>query len=55
MKGCACEFWINVILTMLGYIPGHIHAFYVLIKKREEEQLIGNQRQYGTIPPQYQN
>ncbi len=26
------SFWINVILTILGYIPGIIHAVYVIAK-----------------------
>ncbi|KAI9138150.1 putative cation transport-related protein [Paraphysoderma sedebokerense] len=25
------DFWINVILTILGFIPGVIHAFYIII------------------------
>ncbi|MBC6905202.1 YqaE/Pmp3 family membrane protein [Saccharophagus sp. K07] len=25
-------FWINIILTLLGYIPGIIHALYVILK-----------------------
>lgn len=31
--GLSSTFWINLILTILGYIPGVIHAFYVLLKK----------------------
>ncbi|KAI8639492.1 hypothetical protein BD408DRAFT_435130 [Parasitella parasitica] len=58
MKGCGADFWINLCLTLLGYLPGHVHAFYVLVKKREEEQLRNqpvytttNQGQaYGAIP-----
>ncbi|OUM58171.1 hypothetical protein PIROE2DRAFT_48170 [Piromyces sp. E2] len=26
------DFWINVILTILGVIPGIIHAFYIICK-----------------------
>ena len=26
------HFWINVVLTLLGYIPGIIHAVYVIVK-----------------------
>lgn len=26
------HFWINVLLTLLGYIPGIIHAFWVIWK-----------------------
>ncbi|KAI3849958.1 hypothetical protein MKW98_026872 [Papaver atlanticum] len=30
--GCAAEFWICLLLTILGYIPGIIYAIYVLVK-----------------------
>ncbi|MFP4313823.1 MAG: YqaE/Pmp3 family membrane protein [Alphaproteobacteria bacterium] len=26
------HFWINIILTLLGFIPGIIHAVYVIAK-----------------------
>ncbi|XP_043698080.1 low temperature-induced protein lt101.2 [Telopea speciosissima] len=29
--GCAAEFWICLLLTILGYIPGIIYALYVLV------------------------
>lgn len=28
--GCGVDVLINIGLTLLGYIPGHIHAFYIL-------------------------
>jgi uncharacterized membrane protein YqaE (UPF0057 family) len=31
--GLGAHFWINVLLTLLGYIPGIIHALYVILKK----------------------
>ncbi|KAM0786328.1 plasma membrane proteolipid Pmp3 [Microbotryomycetes sp. NB124-2] len=31
-RGCAADFWINVLLTILGYIPGIIHALYIILK-----------------------
>ncbi len=31
--GISKEFWINLLLTLLGYIPGLIHAFIVLMRK----------------------
>lgn len=31
--GLGAQFWINLLLTILGGIPGMIHAFYVLSKK----------------------
>jgi len=29
VAGCGADFFINICLTLLGYIPGHIHAFYI--------------------------
>ncbi|KAG5439215.1 hypothetical protein PCANB_001514 [Pneumocystis canis] len=31
-KGCGKDFLINILLTILGYIPGIIHAFYVILR-----------------------
>ncbi|HSK38975.1 MAG TPA: YqaE/Pmp3 family membrane protein [Arenibaculum sp.] len=31
--GIGLHFWINILLTLLGYIPGVIHAIYIIIKK----------------------
>lgn len=31
--GLGKHFWINIILTLLGYIPGIIHAVWVISKK----------------------
>ncbi|KAF8461273.1 hypothetical protein BDZ91DRAFT_625554, partial [Kalaharituber pfeilii] len=28
-KGCDSDLFINIILTILGYLPGIIHALYV--------------------------
>ena len=30
--GIGTQFWINVLLTLLGYIPGVIHAIWVIAK-----------------------
>ncbi|WP_104203685.1 YqaE/Pmp3 family membrane protein [Billgrantia saliphila] len=30
--GLKGHFWLNILLTMLGFIPGIIHAFYVILK-----------------------
>ncbi|CAG2121810.1 unnamed protein product [Medioppia subpectinata] len=29
-KGCDCDLLINILLTCLGYIPGIIHALYII-------------------------
>lgn len=31
--GLGLQFWLNILLTMLGYIPGIIHAVYIIIKR----------------------
>jgi uncharacterized membrane protein YqaE (UPF0057 family) len=30
--GFGKHFWINIILTLLGYIPGIVHAVWVIAK-----------------------
>jgi uncharacterized membrane protein YqaE (UPF0057 family) len=30
--GIGLQFWVNILLTLLGYIPGIIHAIYIIIK-----------------------
>ena len=31
--GFGKHFWINIILTLCGYLPGIIHAVYIIAKK----------------------
>ena len=30
--GLGLQFWINILLTLLGYVPGIIHAIYIITK-----------------------
>lgn len=30
--GLGLQFWLNLLLTILGYIPGIIHAVYIIVK-----------------------
>jgi uncharacterized membrane protein YqaE (UPF0057 family) len=30
--GLSGHFWLNILLTLLGYVPGIIHALYVILK-----------------------
>jgi uncharacterized membrane protein YqaE (UPF0057 family) len=30
--GFGKQFWINILLTILGYIPGIVHAIWVIAK-----------------------
>lgn len=31
--GFGAQFWINILLTLLGYIPGIVHAVYIIAKR----------------------
>lgn len=31
--GIGLDFWINIVLTCFGYIPGIVHAIWVIAKK----------------------
>ncbi|KAI0024232.1 plasma membrane proteolipid 3 [Xylariomycetidae sp. FL0641] len=31
-RGCGADFFINILLTILGYFPGIIHALYIILK-----------------------
>ncbi|HEX3642369.1 MAG TPA: YqaE/Pmp3 family membrane protein, partial [Ktedonobacteraceae bacterium] len=41
--GCGADLCINICLTILGYFPGHIHAFYIeyIYFKRRDERRAG--------------
>lgn len=30
--GIGMHFWLNIILTLLGYIPGVVHAIYIIAR-----------------------
>ncbi len=31
--GIGLHFWLNILLTILGYVPGIIHAVWVVVRK----------------------
>jgi len=31
--GIGVQFWINILLTLLGYIPGIIHAVWIIARR----------------------
>lgn len=31
-RGCDAHFFINILLTILAWLPGMIHAFYVVVR-----------------------
>lgn len=33
--GLGLHFWLNILLTLLGYVPGLIHAIYIITTRPE--------------------
>lgn len=31
--GLSGQFWLNLLLTLLGYVPGIIHAVYIILTR----------------------
>jgi uncharacterized membrane protein YqaE (UPF0057 family) len=31
--GIGIQFWINIVLTLLGYIPGLVHAIWIIARR----------------------
>ena len=32
--GIGLHFWLNILLTIFGYVPGIIHAVYIILSRR---------------------
>ncbi|MCJ1460140.1 hypothetical protein MMC28_010519 [Mycoblastus sanguinarius] len=42
IAGCGADLFFNICLTILGYFPGHIHAFYleyIYFERRDQSRL----------------
>lgn len=37
--GLGLHFWLNIVLTLCGYIPGLVHAVWIIARCREQPQL----------------
>lgn len=33
--GIGAQFWINILLTLFGYIPGIVHAVWIIASRRD--------------------
>ncbi len=31
--GLRLQFWLNILLTLLGYVPGIVHAVYIIVRR----------------------
>jgi uncharacterized membrane protein YqaE (UPF0057 family) len=34
--GIGLHFWLNILLTLLGYVPGIVHAVYIILTRGPE-------------------
>lgn len=32
-EGIGTQFWVNIILTLLGYVPGLVHAVWIIARR----------------------
>lgn len=32
-EGIGSQFWINILLTLLGYVPGLVHAIWIIARR----------------------
>jgi uncharacterized membrane protein YqaE (UPF0057 family) len=37
--GLGLQFWLNILLTLCGYIPGIVHAIWIIAARAKERQL----------------
>ncbi len=37
--GLGLHFWLNILLTIFGYIPGIVHAVWIISSRSEEREL----------------
>ncbi|KAK3987222.1 putative plasma membrane proteolipid 3 [Cladorrhinum sp. PSN332] len=43
-KGCGAQFLINVLLCILGWLPGVLHAFYVVLRYPGDSGRVSSRR-----------
>lgn len=42
--GLTGQFWLNVLLTILGYVPGIIHAVWIIATRPRERPAVAGHR-----------
>lgn len=53
---CSCDFLINVCLCLLGWVPGMIHAWYIILQNPDPVLIDDEERQIFIVtPPQTTN
>lgn len=39
--GITGHFWLNIVLTLCGYVPGLVHAIWIIATRGSEPQIAG--------------
>lgn len=47
VRGCGAHFCLNILLTLLGWLPGLLHAWYVVARDDRIERTRQYQELYG--------
>lgn len=46
-RGCGAHFCLNILLTLLGWLPGLLHAWYVVARQDRIERMRRYEGHYG--------
>ncbi|KAG8160893.1 hypothetical protein KVR01_009157 [Diaporthe batatas] len=49
--GCGAHFCLNILLTLLGWLPGLLHAWYVVARQDRRERMRRYESHYGGNTP----
>jgi uncharacterized membrane protein YqaE (UPF0057 family) len=41
--GLGLQFWLNILLTLLGYVPGLVHAIWIIATRGPDRQAVSEQ------------
>lgn len=47
VRGCGAQFCLNILLTLLGWLPGLLHAWYIIARQDRIERQRRYQDYYG--------
>ncbi|KAG2356550.1 hypothetical protein BDR07DRAFT_1491752 [Suillus spraguei] len=53
VSGCGCDLFVNILLTLLGYLPGLIHALWLVFKRAngQTRRARGSYQYAGAVTP----
>ena len=44
--GFGGQFWLNILLTLLGYIPGIVHAVWIIARRSDSDATVRGRLRY---------